>query len=240
MRTLLVGLVALASAVLPRLSMEPSTEDVTVVVPFVGCPSDGQTGPAPAPDAESVSLHLDSGVAACTAVYRTEHGPAVLGPRGWTCVGRYGSGQTGVDVTPDPSDPSAKIEGFGIYATTMNGDTSGRFAVAQIVARVFPVERAFVDRIMAEGFLPAQEFPAGPFPTDRLAYRSDRIVEFQTPAMAHGLGTLFRFAPDADPIRGITILTSEHDVRHVAIRLPQDMTDVVPFIIREFQQAPVD
>jgi hypothetical protein len=84
-------------------------------------------------------------------------------------------------------EPFAHIEGFGIHATDINGDTSGRFTAAQIVARVFPVERAFVDRIEGEGFLPAKEFPAGPFSNDLLTYRGDHILEFETPAMAQGV-----------------------------------------------------
>ncbi len=63
-RPLIFALLALAGVVLRPLSAEQSVGDAPVNVPFVGCQSDGQTGPRPAPVGLSVSLRLDPRVAA--------------------------------------------------------------------------------------------------------------------------------------------------------------------------------
>src|SRR5262249_30654474 len=161
---------------------------------------------------------------------KAENSPAVLGPRGWSCFGTYGSSGAYLYVTPaaiNPADVLKKwdgITGSGIDAATTSGETSGRFHVARIIARVFPSERSFVERVIAEGILPASEFPTGPYPSDRLAYKSDHVVEYETPARRQGLGTESALRPNADPIRGVAILQGpEVSLLQLAIRLPRNM-----------------
>ena len=211
-------------------------------VPFVGCQSDGQTGPLDAPKVAKVEVRLDAKIAARLALYSPENGPAVLGPRGWSCFGGYGSAQTDLMLTPTSLDPSDRFNatlqgntGFGIQASQVDGGTSGRFTAGQLVARVFPAHRSFVEQVIAEGILAASNFPSGPFPADHLTYRSDRIVEYETPPRSQGLGTYFQLLPNSDSIRGVAMLTPDFDVRHLALRLPQDMNDISPVIIRQFE-----
>ena len=114
-------------------------------VPFVGCASDGQTGPMEAPKSLDKVVHVDAGVAQRLAYYETEEAPGVLGPRGWYCFGVNGSNGEQLFVSPVPHKPgdlfTDKWNGFdgpAIDAARMSGSTSGRFSVAQVVARVFP------------------------------------------------------------------------------------------------------
>src|SRR6266478_7512521 len=75
-------------------------------VPFVGCKSDGQVGPLEAPKSAEIEVRLDAKLARRLALYRAEIGPAVLGPRGWSCFGTYGSGGSTLFVTPEPLKPA--------------------------------------------------------------------------------------------------------------------------------------
>src|SRR5215471_420993 len=89
------------------------------------------------------------------------------------------------------------------------GETSGRFEVAAIVARVFPAYSWFVKAVIDEGILPASDFPFGPFPNDKLTYRGKTIVEFQTPANTEGLGTASRLLKNNAPIDGAVMLIGQ-------------------------------
>jgi hypothetical protein len=206
-------------------------------VPFVGCKSDGQTGPLDAPSPTS-DVRLDPAIAARLAVYMPENGPAVLGPRGWSCFGRYGSSGANVIVAPALGDATQSgaqgIAGPGIQASVSIGDTSGRFAVAEFVARLFPTARSFIEKNAADGLLTPGDLPMGPYPADRLTRHSDRIVEYETPPRSRGLGTSSQLLPSGDPIRGVVVLTPDFDVRHLALRLPPEMNDLSAAIIRHF------
>lgn len=74
-------------------------------VPFVGCASDGQVGPKPAPGGAAQLVAVDAKEARRFAYYKTELGPGVLAPRGWYCYGTYGSGGASTLVTPEPIPP---------------------------------------------------------------------------------------------------------------------------------------
>jgi hypothetical protein len=211
-------------------------------VPFVGCKSDGQVGPLDAPRNSPTDLQLDPKLVARLTLYQAEHGPAVLGPRGWFCFGSYGSSGASVIVLPTRSDllaavrdVKASISGFGIQASAVSGETSGRFTVADVIARVFPAYRSFVDAVQAEDSSTRMAFTFGPFPADRLIYRSDRIVEYETPAARTGLGSYFGLRPNGQAIRGVAILTTDSDLLHVAVRLPKEMNDLAGESIRQFQ-----
>jgi hypothetical protein len=75
----------------------------------------------------------------------------------------------------------------------ISGEMSGRFSVAQVIARIFPKQIEFTERVIKEGTEPASDFPFGPYPKDKLTYRSDRVVEFRTPPHSEGLGTQLGF-----------------------------------------------
>ena len=119
----------------------------------------------------------------------------------------------------------------------MVGDTSGRFAVAEVIARVFPAHRDFVNNVIAEGLRPASDFPFGPYPDDHLTYKSKELVEYITPPNRQGLGTSSWLLPNQQPILGVAMLTARSSTSSIfpSASLPA-MDDLAPIIIRETEQ----
>jgi hypothetical protein len=115
------------------------------------------------------------------------------------------------------------------------GGTSGRFDVAKIAARVFAdPERAFVASVIAEGIEPKENFPAGPYPADKLTYKTPTLVEFATPAGKDGLGTAGRLAKGALPVAGLAKLVGPADgpdLYLLAVRLPAAQADLAASIV---------
>ncbi len=100
----------------------------------------------------------------------------------------------------------AGLAGPAVEVADWSGDTSGRFEVARLIARVFPGEKAFVQGVVGEGVEAPSEFPHGPYPTDKLIRKGDRIVEYQTPPRSEGLGTMGELRANSRPISGVAIL----------------------------------
>jgi hypothetical protein len=118
---------------------------------------------------------------------------------------------------------------------TRSAETSGRFDVATIIARVFPAHRDFVLRLPAEELPPNFSFPSGPYPKDKLSYKSTEVVEYETPAQTDGLGTYFGLQKNAEPIRREAMLVSPAlNLALVAVRLPANLRDLTPAIVQHF------
>ncbi len=216
------------------------SHQLTVRVPFVGCASDGQAGPAKAPPGTSKVVAISSEIAPRLAYYKAKYGSGTLAPRGWHCFGTYGSNGSNLYVSPNPiADPIflshwAGFTGPAVQVSDVLGGTSGRFEVAEIIARVFPAHMAFVKSVIAEGIQPASSFPRGPYQGDRLTYLSKEVVEYETPANQSGLGTVSQLKKNGSPIRGVSILTGKTpNLTHLSVRLPLDATDLGPVIIRQ-------
>ncbi len=216
--------------------------DVGSSIPFVGCESDGQLGPEPGPNSANTAFPVDSNAASALAYYMSAQGLAVLAPRGWYCFGTYGSNGESLFVSPQPVN-SAKllsVEGFTgplIQLSRSNGGTSGRFTVAQRIARVFPAHREFVKMVLDEGIDPADSFPAGPYPNDELHYKSAEVVEYQTPALTDGLGTDSRLRKDSNPITGVLVLVgSDPDIVQLSVRLSADQARLRRNIIEQAER----
>ena len=213
-------------------------------VPFVGCEADGQAGPLKAPVGKSKVVSISADSANRLAYYQSEPGFGVLAPRGWSCLCVYGSSGAVLYVTPERitvgdvfSSTWTGFAGPAIELATEDGDTSGRFGVARVVARVFPAYKSFVQRVIAEGLEPARSFPFGPYPEDKLTYRSREMVEYETPGNTDGLGTDLRLKKNAYPISGVAILVGETpDLVHLAVRLPPGQTDLAPPIIQQLER----
>jgi hypothetical protein len=224
----------------------PTTRPKNAVapVPFVGCESDGQLGPSKAPAGRSKQLAIPAGAAQRLAYYTGDERLGVLAPKGWHCFGTYGSNGTSLYVSPDPINAadlfSTNWKGFAgpvVQISYEYGGTSGRFGVAETIARVFPAHKAFVEKVIAEGIEPASSFPFGPYPADTLKYRSENIVEFATPPRAEGLGTASRLQKNDGPITGVAILVGEEpNLLRLWVRLPLETNDLAQFIIQETEQ----
>ncbi len=238
-----VGLFEVQSAFPQAKPSEKPAQGVTVQVPFVGCASDGQMGPLKAPAGKSKAVAIPAGVAARLAYYKAEDGDGVLAPRGWHCFSTYGSNGSNLFVTPDPIDPKAPFSdswkgfsGQAIQISYSSGGTSGRFEVAKIIARVFPEYKAFAENVIAEGIEPASSFPFGPYPTDKLTYRSKSVVEFETPANTAGLGTDSRLQSNASAIDGVAILSgADTDLVLLSGRLSEKDHDLIPLIVQQVE-----
>jgi hypothetical protein len=216
-------------------------------VPFVGCESDGQVGPVAAPKGTEMAVQVDGTAVKKLAYYKAEYSPGVLAPKGWNCFCMYGSNGAILLVAPQPLKMNdlfpptwGGIIGPGIQVTVSEGQTSGRFDVARMIARVFPKERAFVQRVINEKIEPASDFPFGPYPKDKLVHKSHGAVEYHTPPNSRGLGTKSRLQPNDFPIDGVAILTEGYNLIHVSVRLPADMDKLAPSIIQQFERENVD
>jgi hypothetical protein len=219
----------------------------TTTVPFVGCPADGQAGPLDPPKGTTQRVHIPKEAAQQLAFYKAEQGFGVLAPRGWHCFETYGSSGGSLFVSPQPidgkmlfSDTWKGFTGPVIQLSAEDGGTSGRFGVARMIARVFPAYRSFVRRVIAEGIEPASNFPSGPYPNDKLVYKSTDLAEYQTPRQTEGLGTQSRLLKNTDPIRGVAMLVGEDpkteeppSLLFLAVRLPSEMTDLSSAIIQQ-------
>jgi hypothetical protein len=240
-RSIIVNVVIWAglSGALQGLLAQAKARAVRAQIPFVGCESDGQVGPLKAPKELGGEPTLPAEIANRVAYYQAESGFGVLAPRGWHCYRSSGSSGSDLYVTPEPIDRKA-LKGFtgqSIQLSTSLGDTSGRFEVAKIIARVFPDHSEFVKNVIAEGRVPASSFPAGPYPTDKETYRTKNIVEFETPPNAKGLGTDSMLRANSSAIRGVAILSGEGtSLVHASIRLSSRDQDLVQTIIRQIEK----
>ena len=215
----------------------------TLQVPFVGCKSDGQVGPLDPPKGAASGIKLPAEVANQVAYYKAEDGFGVLAPRGWHCFSAYGSSGSSLFVSPEPVSQkelfNSEWKGFSgpaIQVSLSVDDTSGRFAVARTIARVFPDRMKFVRGVVSEGIEPASSFPTGPYATDRLQRRGKNIVEFETPANTAGLGSQSRLTMNASPIQGVAILFGEEpSLVQLSMRLPDRDQTVNRAIIEQLE-----
>jgi hypothetical protein len=192
-------------------------------VPFVGCPSDGQTGPQPAPRPGQVPSV--PAAASARLAYYASNDLGVLAPRGWHCFGLYGSNGSTLIVTPEPRGFDDLQNGGGLRGPAVQislsfGGTSGRFEVAKVIARAFPARMAFARQVAAEGI--GEPLPSGAYPTDRMVRLRPSAVGYTTPAGREGLGTDSRLAADERPIDGLAILQpgADTDLVKLDVRLP--------------------
>jgi hypothetical protein len=220
------------------------SKNAVALIPFVGCESDGQLGSSKAPSGRSKQLAIPAAAAQRLAYYTADERLGVLAPKGWHCFGTYGSSGTSLYVSHDPINVadlfSTNWKGFAGQVVQISyeyGGTSGRFGVAETIARVFPAHKAFVKKVIAEGIEPASSFPFGPYPADTLTYRTGNVVEFATPPRAEGLGTASRLQKSDIPIIGVAILEGEEpNLVRLWVRLPLETNDLAQFIIQETEQ----
>jgi hypothetical protein len=220
-----------------------SPEQTPVSVPFVGCQSDGQAGPVKAPSGKAAAVQLRAELAQRLAYYSSAEDLGVLAPRGGYCFGTYGSGGEHVFVSPQPVDAkklfSEDWSGFLGAAVQLDhsfGDTSGRFNVAEIIARVFPAYRWFAMSVAKE-LSPPDKFSFGPDPEEVVTYKSKTVVEYRTPAQTDGLGTHFWLKKNDSAIEGVAILVEQApDSLLLAVRLPHELAGLTSAIIRQVER----
>jgi hypothetical protein len=179
------------------------------------------------------------------AYYSSAENIGILAPRGWHCFGTSGSGGRTLYVTPGPIDfehtfpqSGRRLTGSAIQVSQRFGDTSGRDAVAEVVARVFPAYKQFAAGVMELFDKPPGYIQFGPYPADSLKYRSDRVVEYRTPARSDGLGTYSWLEKNETAIDGAAMLVgpaSTPDLLLLAVRLSSDQRGLTPAIVAQFE-----
>jgi hypothetical protein len=159
--------------------------------------------------------------------------------RGDGIVFLYGSSGSVVFVSPDPIDrrrifePAYRFKENVVEFGYTLGGTSGRFEVAAVSSRLFPIARDFVNAVAKD-----QKDIGGPpldlgqksLANDRIVGRSDTVVRFVTSAGHKGLGTRSRLAVNASPIDGFAALVKDGgdwDLIELNIRLPAKDRDFV-------------
>jgi hypothetical protein len=219
-----------------------------VSIPFVGCPSFGQVEVLEAPKGTSETVAIEAQDGKALAYYKSADGITVLAPRGWYCQGASGSGGAALFLGPKPVvHSSSGWEGLGGAAIEVNdisGENSGRYEIAELVARVFPAYRSFARRVWDFD----SPLPSGPYPKDALVYRGKTVVDYRTPAQTEGLGNFHSWLGKNDlPIAGTAILLMEPthhvgDVPHLlllSVRFPPDLSRLVPTIVRYVEREAV-
>lgn len=249
-RFLLCGARTMAAALFAHVSLLAQVgtiaarpQQASASIPFIGCRSDGQTGPMQAPKGTSRSLPVNNEAAQKLAFYKSALGVGVLAPRGWYCFGTYGSGGDTLIVSPRPIDTAnifstgpGDLAGPAIQVSYRFGGTSGRFEVAEIIARVFPAYKAFATKVMKE-LQPGDSLAFGPYAADSMTYKSKSMVEYRTPAQTDGLGTRFWLPKNGSPIDGAAILIGQTpDLLLLSVRLPPDLARLTTAIVRKLER----
>jgi uncharacterized protein YecT (DUF1311 family) len=228
LRPEVVGLIDEFRATLPpSIAQKPLVE---TQVPTLGCPQDGMADPVEAPTLPtSARVIVPSGFESSLTLYSASEDLAsgVLGPRGWDCFGIYGSAGSTLYITPHRladailDRPKKVAAGPVVIKSIFLGDTSGRYELYRISARIFARARAFIERV--EGLDEAKRYTYKPWPDDTLKYLSDFAVSYVTPARSVGLGTELGLASGRLPIYGLVSLhlDSEPYLYGLAIRLEE-------------------
>lgn len=206
---------------------------------FVGCPSDGMSGPARAPRRAPNLPPAPKGA----SLYASD-GLLTIAPTGWHCAGLYGSNGSLLIVTPGPISPKtfmesdATVSGPVVMIRWINGDTSGRFEAADVAARVFPSEAAFIDRVRQEARELDETIASGPTATDEIVRRSPTVVEYVTPAATDGIGIVHPVVAAAAPIRGAIVLQSksEMNIVQLVMRLDPPSEGLAKDIVAAFER----
>lgn len=187
----------------------------TVRAPFVGCPANGQVGPLAPPAGKARIIHVEGPLPGPIAYYKGAQGDGVFAPAGWHCDVSYGSAGAWLVVTPHRisylTDRPFSFAPPIIEMSTLDGETSGRFIVAQLGLMLFPKRtKKYIDQIEREtGLTPAQvltQTKLGIGSADKLTYLSKQAVQFVTPANKKGLGTEGAVKVAKAPIQGIVVL----------------------------------
>lgn len=186
-------------------------------------------------------VRIAAGAARRLAYYKAAVAPGILAPRGWYCFGIYGSGGAELLISPRPIKRDEVFStnwhgsaGSAVEVDHIDGGTSGRFEVAQVIARVFPAQRTFVQNLIDQFDQPSSTYHYGPYLKDKLVLQTDRLVRFRTPPHSEGLGTMSRLKANEDPIDGFAMLQGKNpDLLMLRVRLPREQRDLAPVIIQD-------
>lgn len=197
--------------------------DDEVKVPFIGCPSDGQTGPLGPPTGTARTVHLSAKLPGAIAFYQGEGGAGVFAPAGWHCLALYGSSGEAIIVSANALPKSGVPSGNSIDApvieySALSGETSGRFGVAIYGHMLFPdLTKDFVQGVEDEGIESKSDIEEARYPKDKLTFLNKTLVQFETPANTKGLGTEGYVNVSQASITGLVALDDGDDGMGISI-----------------------
>jgi len=212
-------------------------------VPVVGCRSDGQLGPEAAPKTHPSPPLVSQEDAAKLAYYNSGR-LAVLAPRGWHCLGMYGSNGNFLLVAPSALSAKAvlshklHITGPGLELSFSDADTSGRYSVTNIAARVFPARKGYVQEQIQDGLISPEDLVWAPYPDDLLSRKSDNDLDYVTPSGKTGLGTNSYLEASDRPISGFASMDADNNLTMLHLRLPPGLDDLAGVIAKSARQQP--
>lgn len=237
-------------------SRAPNPPTMTVSVPYVGCTGSDVAGENVAPPpGHPIAVNIPPAIAAKLAFYYGL-GLFVLAPRGWECgvsTGATGGSLTSLTVTPHDNDG---FSGPVVSLSNTTSDDDGTFIVTAYGGTYFP--KLFppqdVNSALHEYNLTEAQFLAARYPSDRVTYANNSLLEYQTPSGKIGLGPAIlrggipsNVPPDPDlpkfvskfPTDGVIGLVQLPDyvdlyaINLLAIRLPPELAALYP-AIRDF------
>jgi hypothetical protein len=206
-------------------------------VPGAPCLTTGMTGETSLPNlSTAITLKVPAQLAGKLAYYKGTGAKGVLGPRGWTCRQYFGSSGSLLKIAPTGGafeedakyESSIKYPGELIERTLSIGDTSGRYEVARVAARIFPIVNDFVNRVREQGIT---DTSVDSLPGDTYFYLSPTVAAFRTEQDNEGIAGKATGAP----ILGLAYLTQEPgqapDLTLLKARLGSANGDLVPIIL---------
>jgi hypothetical protein len=126
------------------------------------------------------------------------------------------------------------IAGSAVELEATERGGSGMYEVAQVLARVFPSQRPFVQGVINSYVELASDFTFGPYPNDKLILQTKRLVRYRTAPRSEGLGTMGRLTANDDPIDGVALLQGQNpDLLMLRVRLPLKQRDPAQVIIQQ-------
>lgn len=195
-------------------------------IPLVACAQDGQADyipPPKLPPTTQVRLPDDGRAASLTFYSKEGHGRAgVIAPRGWSCMGSYGSSGDSLTVRPRSAKGDvwkASYPGPHVTRSVAEGGTSGRFHVAEVAARLFPAGRPFAREVENED-PGTRKYATAPWPRDRLTPLRENLTAFETPGGGQGLGMQGDGPYAAQGIEGLVLFS------------PGDRDDGDPYLLQ--------
>ncbi len=210
-------------------------------VPYVGCASDGQLGPQPPPKPSKPTPRLPASAASRLAYYASVNNRragaarmALLFSVRFKRSERLRDARAHRRPNPYPRR-GVTLQRRRHRVQLHTGGTSGRFEVAKVSSKFFPIAHGLVASVAKEEKEIGIPFDlsGNEFRNDQIVSRTDKVVRFITPAGKHGLGTDDRFVPNRSPVAGLAALVfddGETDLMLLNARLPLKDRDLLPAI----------
>jgi hypothetical protein len=85
---------------------------------------------------------------------------------------------------------------------------------------------------------PDEKFASGPYPGDKLVYKSKTVVEYATPPRNEGLGTYWGLKKSESPTDGVAILIEQRtpDLLLLSVRLSPSSNGTVSTIVHQVER----